>query len=200
MTLGYHLVELRIFFLEYYMNFLSSKAIKFVQESRFSISIRKAYGVFNQSTQFSTPAAPQVPPSVEETLKKILENQKTIMYTLVAHGGAIEELGKQAKKIRKSHASKKSVERLRKKMTKITAAGDLPFDLLMETDPSVPADPAAPSAEAPTSQSDEPDLAAHTVEEMLQMLTNPVVPQPDDDEIQLEEPEGGDADSHPKST
>ncbi|XP_070035896.1 adhesin AWP1-like [Nicotiana tomentosiformis] len=46
------------------------------------------------AAESSTPAAPQVPPSVEKTLKKILDNQKTIMDTLVAHGGAIEELGK----------------------------------------------------------------------------------------------------------
>jgi len=152
------------------------------------------------AAQSSTPAAPQVPPSVEETLKKILDNQKTIMDTLVAHGGAIEELTKQVKKMRKSQASKKAVESLRKEVTKIAAASDLPFDLLMETDPSVPADPAAPSAEAPAGQSDEPDLAAHTAEEVLQMFTNPVFPQPDDDEIQLEEPEGGDAASHPETT
>nr|XP_016486727.1 PREDICTED: uncharacterized protein LOC107806969 [Nicotiana tabacum] len=42
----------------------------------------------------STPVAPQVPLSVEETLKKILNNQKTIIDTLVAYGGVIEELTK----------------------------------------------------------------------------------------------------------
>nr|XP_009616590.1 platelet glycoprotein Ib alpha chain-like [Nicotiana tomentosiformis] len=36
--------------------------------------------------------------------------------------------------------------------------------------------------------------------QMLQMLTNPMVPQPGDDEIQLEETEEGDADSHPETT
>ncbi|XP_016464555.2 uncharacterized protein LOC107787489 isoform X2 [Nicotiana tabacum] len=121
------------------------------------------------------------------------------MDTLVAHGGAIEELGKQVKKMRKSQASKKSVERLRKVVTKIAAAGDVPFDLLMETDPSVPADPTAPSAEALADKSDEPDLAAHIVDEVLQIFTNTVVPQAEDDEIQLEEPEGGDAAMHPET-
>ncbi|XP_070005817.1 uncharacterized protein [Nicotiana sylvestris] len=67
------------------------------------------------ATQSSAPAAPQVPPSVEKTLKKILENQKIIMDTLVAHMGDIEELGKQGKNMRKSQHSKKSMHRLRKK-------------------------------------------------------------------------------------
>nr|XP_016454774.1 PREDICTED: uncharacterized protein LOC107778958 [Nicotiana tabacum] len=119
------------------------------------------------------------------------------MDTLVAHGGAIAELGKHLKKMRKYQASKKSVERLRKEVTKIASAGDLPFDLLMETYPSVPS---APSAEAPAGQSDEPDLAAHTAEEVLQMFTNPVIPRAEDDEIQLEEPEGSDAAMHPETT
>ncbi|XP_070054828.1 uncharacterized protein [Nicotiana tomentosiformis] len=152
------------------------------------------------AAQSSTPAAPQVPSSVEETLKKILDNQKTVMDTLVAHGGAIEELTKQVKKMRKSQDSKKAVDSLIKEVKKIAAAGDFPFDLLMETDPSVPADPTAPSAEAPAGQSDEPDLTAPTDEEMLQILTNPIVPQPSDDEIQLEETEGDDAASHPETT
>ncbi|XP_070040290.1 uncharacterized protein [Nicotiana tomentosiformis] len=151
------------------------------------------------AAQFSTPTTPQVPQSVEETLKKILDNQKTIMDTLVAHGSAIEELTKQVMKMRKSQASKKAVEILIKEVTKIEAASDLPFDLLMETDPLVPSDPAAPSAEAPAGQCDEPNLTAPTAEEMLQMLTNPVVPQPGDDEIQLEETEGGDVASHPET-
>nr|XP_009612896.1 uncharacterized protein LOC104106124 [Nicotiana tomentosiformis] len=45
------------------------------------------------ATQLSFPA-PQIPPTVEETLKKILENQNTIMATLVQHGSVIEELEK----------------------------------------------------------------------------------------------------------
>nr|XP_016463451.1 PREDICTED: uncharacterized protein LOC107786474 [Nicotiana tabacum] len=117
--------------------------------------------------------------------------------TPVAPQGAIEELTKQVKKMRKSQASKKAVKNLRKEVKKIVAAGDFPFDLLMEIDPSVPADPAAPSAKTPAGQSDEPDP---TAEEMLQMLTSPIVPQPGDDEIQLEETEGSDAASHPETT
>jgi len=42
------------------------------------------------AAQSSAQAAPQVPPSVEETLKKILDNQKTIIEILVAHGEVIE--------------------------------------------------------------------------------------------------------------
>lgn len=43
---------------------------------------------------------------------------------------------------------------------------------------------AAPEAAA--GQSEEPVATSHTAEEMIQMLSNPVVPQPGDDEIQLE--------------
>nr|XP_009630476.1 microtubule-associated protein RP/EB family member 1-like [Nicotiana tomentosiformis] len=59
----------------------------------------------------STSQASQVPSDIEETLKKILENQNTIMDTLVQHGSVIEELGKEVKKMRKSQASKKSVNK-----------------------------------------------------------------------------------------
>lgn len=115
-------------------------------------------------------------------------------------GGAIEELAKKVKKMKKSQASKKTGESLRQEVKKLAVAGDLPFDLLMVTGPSVPADQAAPSAEASASQSDKPDLTAPIAEEMFQLLTNPVVPQLGDDDIQLEETEGGDAVSHPETT
>jgi len=95
--------------------------------------------------------------------------------------------------MKKSQASKKSVDRLRREVTNIAAAGDLSFDMLMESNPPAPADPAAPSAPvAPAGQSEEPDLAADTAEAVRQMFTNPVTPRADD-EIQLEETEGGDA-------
>jgi len=98
------------------------------------------------------------------------------------------------KKMRKSQASRKSVDKLRCEVTKILAAGDLPFDLLMETDPSVPADPTTPSLPvAPAGQSEEPDLIVHMDEAVLQMFTNPATPRAKDDEIRLEDPEGGDA-------
>ncbi|XP_070050864.1 uncharacterized protein [Nicotiana tomentosiformis] len=55
----------------------------------------------------SSVQAPQFPPTVEEILKKLLENQNTIMATLVQHESVIEELGKEVKKMRKSKPSKK---------------------------------------------------------------------------------------------
>nr|XP_033509146.1 uncharacterized protein LOC117274047 [Nicotiana tomentosiformis] len=100
--------------------------------------------------------------------------------------------------MRKSQDSSKLVDKLRREVTKIAAAGDLPFDLLMETNPSVPAGLAA--SVAPASQSKEPDLAAHTTEAVLQMFTNPATPRAEDDEIQLEEPEGGDAATDTETT
>nr|XP_009785683.1 PREDICTED: uncharacterized protein LOC104233919 [Nicotiana sylvestris]XP_009785684.1 PREDICTED: uncharacterized protein LOC104233919 [Nicotiana sylvestris] len=99
---------------------------------------------FNEGS--SSTSAPQISPTVADTLKKILENQTTIMNTLVAHGAVIEEIGKQINKMKKSQASKKSVDRLRREVTRIATTGDLPFDMLMEIDPETPVDPAAPSA------------------------------------------------------
>uniref|UniRef100_A0A1S3YYE0 Ubiquitin receptor RAD23c-like n=1 Tax=Nicotiana tabacum TaxID=4097 RepID=A0A1S3YYE0_TOBAC len=79
----------------------------------------------------SSVQAPQFPPTIEETLKKLLENQNTIMATLV---------------------------------TKLATAGDLPFDMLLDLDHSIP-DPTAPSAPvAPAGQSEEPAIAADTTE------------------------------------
>nr|XP_033510530.1 uncharacterized protein LOC117275330 [Nicotiana tomentosiformis] len=141
----------------------------------------------------STVIHPDTPDSLEDTLKKILENQTTIMNTLVAHGSVIEELGKQVKKMRKSQSSKKSVDRLRREVTKIAAAGELPFDLLIGSDPPASSAPAAPSIPvAPAGQSEEPNMAAETTEAVRQMFTHPVSPRAEDDEIQLEETEGGD--------
>nr|XP_009625818.1 mucin-7-like [Nicotiana tomentosiformis] len=119
------------------------------------------------AAQSSTPA-PLIPPTVEDTLKKILENQTTIMNTLVAHRSVIEELGKQ-----------------------IAAAGELPFDLLIGSDPPASAAPSVPMA--PVGQSEEPDMATDTAEAVRHMFTLPVTPRAEDDEIQLEETEGGDA-------
>jgi len=124
-------------------------------------------------------------------LKKILENQTTIMNTLVAYGTLIEELGKHVKKMKKSHASKKSIDRLMREVIKIATVGDLPFDMLMGTDPAATVDPAATSA--PVGQSEEPNMAADTAEAVCQMFANPVTPIAGDDEIQLEKTEGGDA-------
>ncbi|XP_070047739.1 uncharacterized protein [Nicotiana tomentosiformis] len=140
----------------------------------------------------SSVQAPQFPPTVEETLKKLLENQNTIMATLVQHGSLIEELGKEVKKMRISQASKKSVDKLQKEVHRIATVGDLPFDMLLDPHQSAP-DPAAPSAlVAPTGQSDEPDLATDTAEAVREMFANPATPRVEDDDIQLVEPEGDD--------
>ncbi|XP_019227487.1 PREDICTED: uncharacterized protein LOC109208793 [Nicotiana attenuata] len=100
------------------------------------------------------------------------------METLMAHGEGIEELRNQTKKMRKSQALKKSVEKLRKDISKITSAGDLPLDLLMElVTLAVQAALAVPEApEAAAGQSEEPVATAHTAKEMIQKLINPVVP------------------------
>nr|XP_009611603.1 Krueppel-like factor 12 [Nicotiana tomentosiformis] len=100
------------------------------------------------------------------------------------HRKVIKDLGKQVKKMRRSQTSTKSVEKLSKEVEKISSAGDLPLDLLIEQP--------VPAAEAAADHSEEPVANAHTFEEMIQMLSNPVVPQPGDDDIQLEETEGAD--------
>nr|XP_033516910.1 uncharacterized protein LOC117281177 [Nicotiana tomentosiformis] len=107
------------------------------------------------------------------------------MDTLVQHGSVIEELGKEVKKMRKSQASKKSVDKLRRVVTRIATAGDLSFDMLLDPYHSA-LNPSAPSASmVPAGQSEEPDLAADTAEVVHQMFANPAIPRVEDDEIQL---------------
>ena len=43
----------------------------------------------------------------------------------------------------------------------------------------------------PTGQTEKPELATDTAEAMRQMFTNPATPSVEDDEIQLDETEGG---------
>jgi len=50
------------------------------------------------------------------------------------------------KKMRKSQESKRSVDKLKKAVTRLVTAGDLPFDMLLDPDQSIP-DPYAPSAQ-----------------------------------------------------
>nr|XP_016491188.1 PREDICTED: uncharacterized protein LOC107810874 [Nicotiana tabacum] len=135
--------------------------------------------VVSQSSAPAAPLQPQVPPLVKEALKKILQNQKTITDTLVAHGKVIADLSKQVRKMKKSLASKRSMEKLTKEVEKIAFAGDLPLDLLMETAPS--ATQIAPRASA--GQSEEPVSTSHTIEEIIWMFSNPINPQPSNDEI-----------------
>nr|XP_009587011.1 uncharacterized protein LOC104084765 [Nicotiana tomentosiformis] len=54
------------------------------------------------------------------------------MATLVQHRSVIEELGKEVKKMQKSQASKKSVDKLWRLVTKFVAAGDIPLDMLID--------------------------------------------------------------------
>lgn len=61
----------------------------------------------------------------------------------------------------------------------------------METATSAPAASAVPKiSHTVIFQYEELDRAAYIAEDMIQVLTNPVIPQLGDDEIQLEETEG----------
>nr|XP_009597862.1 uncharacterized protein LOC104093758 isoform X3 [Nicotiana tomentosiformis] len=102
--------------------------------------------------------------------------------------------------MRKTQSSKESVEKLRKEVEKFYSAGDIPLDLLMEE--TVPAAYAAvlEASEAVAGQSEELATTSHTVEEQIQMLSNLVVPQLEDVEIQLEDTEGVDEPMHAKDT
>lgn len=64
------------------------------------------------------------------------------MDTLVQYGSVIEELGKEVKKMRKYQASKKSVDKLRREVTRLATSGDLPFDMLPDPHQYAP-DPSA---------------------------------------------------------
>nr|XP_009629261.1 SH3 domain-containing protein C23A1.17-like [Nicotiana tomentosiformis] len=128
----------------------------------------------------SSVQAPQFSSTVEDTLKKLLENQNTIMATCLQHRSVIEELGKEAKKMRKYQASKKSADKLQRQVTRLATAGDLSFDMLLDPDHYVP-DPTVPAA--PARQSEEPDLAADTAEAVHHMFANPATPRVEDDDI-----------------
>jgi len=47
---------------------------------------------------------------------------------MVHHKSVIVEFAKEVKKMRKSQASKRSVDKLRKEVTRLVPVGDLPFD------------------------------------------------------------------------
>nr|XP_033513952.1 uncharacterized protein LOC117278585 [Nicotiana tomentosiformis] len=141
------------------------------------------------STTVAGPLSTQAPrdsTELDEKLGKILDNQKVIMDPLVHHGSVIEVLTKQAKKMRKSQASKKSVNVLREEVTRLAIVGDF---ILLDPDQSAP-DPFAQFALA--GQFEEPCLAVDTTDAMRVMFTTPATPKYDDD-IQLVEPTEVDA-------
>ncbi|XP_070017978.1 uncharacterized protein [Nicotiana sylvestris] len=99
----------------------------------------------------SAPYTAQIPQSIEDTLKKLLDNQEKIMRTQDAltkavdsHGKALTELAKEHKKMRKSKASKESVKVLRTDVDKLLA-DQMPLDLLF-------GDPAPVAAPVPQTQ------------------------------------------------
>lgn len=78
----------------------------------------------------SAPTQPQVPSSVEESLKELLDNQKKLLYnqkkimdTLVTQGKSIQDRGRQVKKMKKTRASKDSVAQLKKDVDRFTSLG-----------------------------------------------------------------------------
>lgn len=86
----------------------------------------------------SAPPPTQVPQSFEDTLKDILDNQKKILDTqkvltdaVDSHGKALKELAKEAKKMRKTRASKESMKELRVEVDRLKA-DHLPLDLLLD--------------------------------------------------------------------
>lgn len=70
-------------------------------------------------------------------------------------------------------------------MTRLTTAGDFPFDMLLDPDQSTPG-PCTPFASvAPAGQPDDPCLDANSAKEVCVMFATPVTPRYDHDEIQL---------------
>nr|XP_016436626.1 PREDICTED: uncharacterized protein LOC107762753 [Nicotiana tabacum] len=86
----------------------------------------------------SAPQPAQVPQSIEDSLKEILENQKKILTTqdtlakaVDSHRKALKELAKEHKKLRKIWSSKEYVKELRADVDKLKVH-QLPLDLLFE--------------------------------------------------------------------
>jgi len=122
----------------------------------------------------SAPPPPQVPQSIEDTLKdlldnqkKILENQKLLTNVVDSYRKDLKELSREAKKMRKTRASKESVKELRVEV-EILKADHLPLDLLLH-DPVPPAHPQPEQSERPPKR-------------------KRVIPQSDDAVIQLADP------------
>ncbi|XP_070032771.1 uncharacterized protein [Nicotiana tomentosiformis] len=100
-------------------------------------------------------------------IEDILDNQKQILETLGTHAKVIKEMGKQIKKV------KKNQELLKKEVEKLTSTSDIPLDLLMEETASA----------AQTSHASEHEADRAPVRRF-------VIPQTEDLEIQLREPDG----------
>ena len=102
-----------------------------------------------------------------DTLKKILDNQKKLIDVVDSHGKALKELAREAKKMRKTRASKESVKELLVEVERLKV-DHLPLDLLLH-------DP-APAAQPQPEQSERPPKRKR------------VIPQSDDAVIQLVDP------------
>ncbi|XP_019241213.1 PREDICTED: RNA polymerase II degradation factor 1-like [Nicotiana attenuata] len=119
----------------------------------------------------SVPPQPQLPQSVEDTLKELLDNQKLILEAVDSHGKALKELTKETKKLRKTRASKESVKELRADVEKMKVDHST-FDLLLH-------DPGPAAQPEPERETKRPAKRRR------------VIPRADDAVIELEDPQGG---------
>ncbi|XP_070024124.1 uncharacterized protein [Nicotiana sylvestris] len=118
----------------------------------------------------SVPPPPQVPQSVEDTLKELLDNQKKLIDAIDSHDKELKELAREAKKMRKSRASKESVKELRVEVERLKA-DHLPLDLLLH-------DPAPAAQPQPEQETERPPKRKR------------VIPHNDDAVIELEDLQG----------
>ncbi|XP_070020150.1 uncharacterized protein [Nicotiana sylvestris] len=102
----------------------------------------------------SAPPPTQVPQSIEDALKDILDNQKKILDTqkvlkeaMDSRGKDIKELAREAKKMRKTRASKESAKELMVEVDRLKE-DHLPLDLLLD-DPVPTAHPQPVQSERP---------------------------------------------------
>ncbi|XP_070017981.1 uncharacterized protein [Nicotiana sylvestris] len=123
----------------------------------------------------SAPPQPQVPQSMEDTLKellenqkKLLENQKLILDDVGSHGKALKDLTKETKKLRKTPALKESVKELRVEVERLKV-DHLPLDLLLH-------DLALAAQPEPEQETERPSKRKR------------VIPHADDVVIELEDP------------
>ncbi|XP_075089086.1 uncharacterized protein LOC142170718 [Nicotiana tabacum] len=102
----------------------------------------------------SAPPPSQVPQSIEDALKKILDNQKKILDTqtvltkaVASHSQSLKELAREQKKLRKMRVSKESVKALRVDVDRLKV-DQLPLDLLLD-DPMPVAHPHPEQSQRP---------------------------------------------------
>ncbi|XP_019259209.1 PREDICTED: uncharacterized protein LOC109237369 [Nicotiana attenuata] len=111
--------------------------------------------------------------------KKLLENQKLITEAIDSHGKALKELAKEAKKMKKTRASKESVKRLRVEVDRLKT-DQLPLDLILH-------EPAPAAQPQPEQELERPPKRRR------------VIPCSDDAIKQLEDPQG-DSSSQPQES